>query len=76
MIEYHGIVNDGKLYISKTVSQLKRLASREANKTFNAVDTLQVTTHDTYKNVNTNIVKYYRINKVMPNNTIQRGVWK
>ena len=59
MIEYHGIVNDGKLYISKTVSQLKRLASREANKTFNAVDTLQVTTHDTYKKVNTNIVEQF-----------------
>ena len=34
MVEYHGIVNNGRIFITKTISQLKRLASREANNTF------------------------------------------
>jgi len=76
MIEYHGTVNDGRIFITKTISQLKRLASREANNTFKTMDVLQVTTHDVNKGINTDIVRFQRINKVMPNNTIQRGIWK
>jgi len=76
MIEYHGTVNDGRIFITKTISQLKRLASREANKTFKTMDVLQVTTHDVNKGRNIDIVYFQRINKVMPNNTIQRGIWK
>ena len=76
MIEYHGTVNDGRIFITKTISQLKRLASREANKTFKTMDVLQVVTHDVNKGINTDIVRFQRINKVMPNNTIQRGIWK
>lgn len=75
MIEYHGTVNNGRIFIAKTISQLKRLASREANNTFNTMDILQVTTHDVNKGINTDIVRFHRINKVMPNNTIQRGIW-
>ena len=76
MIEYHGTVNNGRIFITKTISQLKRLASREANNTFNTMDVLQVTTHDVNKGINTDIVHFHRINKVMPNNTIQRGIWR
>jgi hypothetical protein len=61
---------------AKTFTQLKRLASREANNTFNTMDVLQVTTHDVNKGINIDIVRFHRINKVMPNNTIQRGTWK
>ena len=51
MIEYHGTVNNGRIFITKTISQLKRLASREANNTFNTMDVLQVTTHDVNKGI-------------------------
>ena len=76
MVEYHGTVNNGRIFITKTISQLKRLASREANNTFNTMDVLQVTTHDVSKGINTDIVRFHRINKVMLNNTIQRGIWQ
>lgn len=74
-IEYHGLVNDKRILIASSLSQLKRLASRYANNDYRSIDEMRVTVHDVRHCENTDIVRFTRINKVCPNNTIKRGVW-
>ena len=76
MIEFHGTVNNHHVIIAKTMWQLKRLASRFANNTFNVIDEMYVTIHDVNKSANIDRFKMTRINKVCPNNTIERGSWR
>lgn len=74
-IEYHGLVNDKRILIASSLSQLKRLASRYANNDYRSIDEMRVTVHDVRRCENTDIFRFTRINKVYPNNTIARGVW-
>lgn len=75
-MECHGIVNNKRVLIAKSITQLKRLASRYANNTFNAIDTLRVNTHNEKASVNIDTVTFHRFNKIAPNNTIIRGEWR
>ena len=75
-IEYHGLVNGKRILIASSLSQLKRLASRYANNDYRPIDEIIVTIHDVRRCENTNIFSLTRINKVCPNNTIKRGVWR
>ncbi len=74
--EFHGIVNNEKVIICKTLSQLKRIASRFANKFYKPIDTMKVLIHNIERCENVEIIHFTRINKVTPWNTIQRGKWK
>ena len=74
-IEYHGLVNNKRIFIANSLSQLKRLASRYANNDYRSIDEMRVTVHDVMRCENTDIFRFTRINKVCPNNTIKRGVW-
>lgn len=74
-IEYHGLVNDKRILIASSLSQLKRLASRYANNDYRSIDEMRVTVHDVRRCVNTDIFRITRINNVCPNNTIKRGAW-
>lgn len=74
-IEYHGLVNNERVLIASSLSQLKRLASRWANNDFHSVDEMIVTVYNVKRCENTNIFRFTRINKVCPNNTIKRGMW-
>lgn len=74
-IEYHGLVNNERILIASSLSQLKRLASRWANNDFHSVDEMIVTVHNVQRCENTDIFRFTRINKVCPNNTIKRGMW-
>lgn len=76
MIELHGLVNNKRIFITKTFSQLKRLASRYCNNNYNPIDEMRVTVHDVDKCENTDILYFHRFNKAYPNNTIERGMWK
>lgn len=76
MIEFHGLVNNNKIFITKTLSQLKRLASRYCNNNYNSIDEMRVTVHNVDKCENTDILYFHRLNRVCPNNTIERGAWK
>lgn len=67
MIE--AIIN-GKTIKAKTISQIKRLASIEANKNFKTIDYMYVLR---IKGVEPLI--YTRFNKKTPNNKIIRGEW-
>lgn len=75
-IEYHGLVNDKKIFIANSLSQLKRLASRYANNDYLPIDEMRVTVLDVRRCENTDIFRLTRINKVCPNNTIKRGAWR
>lgn len=74
-IEYHGLVNNERVLIASSLSQLKRLASRYANNDYRSIDEMRVTVHDVRRCENTDIFRLIRINKVCPNNTIKRGAW-
>ena len=74
-IEYHGLVNNERVLIASSLSQLKRLASRYANNDYHSTDEMRVTIHDVRCCENTDIFRLIRINKVCPNNTIKRGAW-
>ena len=76
MLEFHGLVNNNKIFITKTLSQLKRLASRYCNNNYNSIDEMIVTIHNVGKCENTDILYFHRFNRVCPNNTIERGIWK
>ena len=76
MTEFHGLVNNERVFIAKTFSQLKRLASRYCNNSYNSVDEMRVTVYDVDNCPNTDILHFYRLNKVYTNNTIKRGEWK
>lgn len=73
--EYLGLVNNERVLIASSLSQLKRLASRWANNNFRSVDEMIVTVYNVQRCENTNIFRFIRINKVCPNNTIKRGMW-
>ena len=75
-VEFHGLVNNKRLFITKTVAQLKRLASRYCNNNYNPIDEMRVTVYDVNKCGNIDIIYVHRLNKVCPNNTIKRGKWK
>ena len=75
-IELHGLVNGDRTFITKSLSQLKTLASKYCNKDYRPIDELRVTVHDVDSCKNTDIMYFHRINKVYPNNTIERGRWK
>lgn len=75
-IEFHGLVNGKRTFTTKSLSQLKTLASKYCNKDFRPIDELRVTVYNVDKCENTDIMYFYRINKVYPNNTIERGRWK
>ena len=53
----------------RNITVLKQKASRIANRRFNAIDTMIVT--DGSKEL-----KYTRINRKCPNNTITYGIWR
>ena len=58
---------------SNSLRGIKQIASRKCNGYYSAYDTLRfyrINDQETIKGTLT------RINKVMPNNTIQRGEWK
>ena len=76
MTEFHGLVNNERVFIAKTFSQLKRLASRYCNNSYNSVDEMRVTVHNINKCENTDIFYLHRLNRVCPNNTIKRGAKK
>lgn len=75
MIEFHGLVNNKRIFIARTFPQLKRLASRYCNNDYNPMDEMRVTIHDVDRCENTDISYFHRFNKVYPNNTIKRGEW-
>ena len=75
-IEFHGTVNGDRTFITKSLSQLKALASKYCNKDYRPIDELRVTVHDIDRCENIDIMYFHRINKVCPNNTIERGRWK
>lgn len=75
-IEFHGLVNGDRTFITKSLSQLKTLASKYCNQNYRPIDELRVTVHNIVKCENTDIFYLHRINKVCPNNTIERGKWK
>ena len=75
-IEFHGKVNKTRIFVTKSLSQLKTLASKYCNKDYHPIDELRVTVHDIDRCENTDIIYFHRINKVCPNNTIKRGRWK
>lgn len=75
-IEFHGLVNGDRTFITKSLSQLKTLASKYCNQNYCPIDELRVTVHNIAKCKNTDIFYLHRINKVCPNNTIERGKWK
>lgn len=56
-----------------SIRGLKTAASKKANATFNAVDTLEIT-HINGREVME--IPYTRINKKSPNNEIIRGKWR
>ena len=74
-IEYHVLVNNERVLIASSLSQLKRLASRYANNDYRSIDEMRVTVQDVRRCENTDIFRLIRINKVCPNNTIKRGAW-
>ena len=76
MIEFHGLVNNNKIFITKTLSQLKSLAIRYCNNIYNPIDEMMVTVHNINECENTDIFYLHRFNRVCPNNTIERGIWK
>ena len=76
MIEFCGLVNNNRIFIAKTLSQLKRIASRYCNNSYNPIDEMRVTIHNINKCENTDIFYLHRLNRVCPNNTIERGIWK
>ena len=61
---YHKVVK------AKTMRGLKMLASKIANQYCNSIDEMFVTSNE-FKHI-----KYIRINKKCPNNTIVYGQWK
>lgn len=63
---------NGKKITAKTFSQIKRLASRKANKNYNIIDTLYIIDFPGVDHPLT----CTRINRKAPNNTIIRGKWK
>ena len=75
-IEFHGLVNGDRSFTTKSLPQLKTLASKYCNKNYRPIDELRVTVHDVDSCKNTDIMYFHRINKVCPNNTIERGRWK
>ena len=75
-IKFHGLVNGDRSFTTKSLSQLKTLASKYCNKNYRPIDELRVTVHDVDSCKNTDIMYFHRINKVCPNNTIERGRWK
>ena len=75
-IEFHGTVNRTRIFVTKSLPQLKTLASKYCNKDYRPIDELRVTIHDVDSCKNTDILYFHRINKVCPNNTIERGRWK
>ena len=75
-IEFHGLVNGDRSFTTKSLSQLKTLASKYSNKDYHPIDELRVTAHDIDRCENIDIMYFHRINKVCPNNTIERGRWK
>ena len=75
-IEFHGLVNGDRSFTTKSLPQLKTLASKYCNKDYHPIDELRVTIHDVDSCKNTDILYFHRINKVCPNNTIERGRWK
>lgn len=75
-IEFHGTVNRTRIFVTKSLPQLKTLASKYCNKDYCPIDELRVTIHNIDKCENIDIMYFHRINKVCPNNTIERGRWK
>ena len=75
-IEFHGLVNGDRSFTTKSLSQLKTLPSKYSNKNYRPIDELRVTVHDVDSCKNTDIMYFHRINKVCPNNTIERERWK
>ena len=72
-IEFHGLVNGDRSFTTKSLSQLKTLASKYSNKNYYPIDELRVTVHNADRCENIDIMYFHRINKVCPNNTIERG---
>lgn len=70
---YIGVLNNYRSIAANSITQVKRLASRFANDNFNIIDKLDITVVDGEHN--TDILHFTRINKVCPNNTIERGQW-
>lgn len=67
----------GNIYVGKisanSFSTLKRLASAKCNRYYKPLDTMTVY-HANDKDVVPEL-RYTRINKLVPNNTIVRGTW-
>ena len=75
-IEFHGLVNGDRSFTAKSLSQLKTVASRYCNKDYRPIDELRDTVYNIDRCENTDIMYFHRINKICPNNTIERGRWK
>lgn len=60
----------GKMIKAETMTQIKRLASIEANKRYHTVDDLYIIFRQGLP-----YIHYTRVNKKSPNNTIIRGEW-
>lgn len=69
---YSGDVYLGKIS-SNTMKGLKRHASLLCNNYNKPIDTL-IVYHANFVDIDE--VKYTRINKLSPNNTVVRGIWK
>lgn len=63
---------NGKTIKAKTFSQIKRLASIEANTNYNIIDTLYIVGLPGFNRP----LVCTRTNRKAPNNTIIRGKWK
>ena len=74
MKELHGTLY-GITIIAKTMTELKRKASRIANNYFSAYDTMKVNLHDIGKCENIEQFTLTRVNKKAPSNRIVYGSW-
>lgn len=69
---YQAVVYDNIIQ-SKTLRGIKMQASKIANGRFNSIDTMELVISKGYALANP--VKFTRINKKCPNNTIEYGKW-
>jgi hypothetical protein len=78
MKTYEAKVYSGKIFVgymkAKSMSALKRMASRKCNNYYSTVDSMFV--HTLEDGLEYGGVHFYRMNIKAPNNTIVRGMWR
>lgn len=78
MITYEAKVYAGRIFVgymqAKSMPELKRKASRKCNNYYSVLDSMFV--HAFEDDIELGGVHFYRSNKMAPNNTIKRGIWR